>query len=222
MRSLTSQNSDMQFSIENKISFQTTDDLTQYNAIWCQLIYLNASITGNTHSVRIPITVIPTGDDTYLISFEFTFTDIQQSNFSLVMWLFEHVDANRDTTYANNIWISKTINDNINYQELSSSYLYKNTLIYTYNSDTDTYSGTHNYMESGWPMQKNMYGMFEEISYDNSHEQVRVSISYFSGENVVSEENALDTDKWTDLIYMHDSFVEADFPSIARSDIIFN
>lgn len=223
MRTLTSQNSDMQFSIENKLSFQTTYDLTQYNAIWCQLIHSNASITGNTHSVRIPITVIPTGDDTYLISFEFTFTDIQQSNFSLVVWLFEHVDANRDTTYANNFWVSQTNDNNIiNYQELSSYYAYQTTLIYTYNSNTDTYSGTYEFKDLGWPTGKNMYGTFEEISYDNSHEQVRVSISYFSGENVVSEENALDTDKWTDLIYMHDSFVEADFPSIARSDIIFN
>lgn len=226
IKNVSSGNSDKQNSIDNMVTIQTSYNLNNYNAMWCQFNLLpeNTLLTGmnSNEAVRVPIRINEMDDNTYSISFQFTFQEISNSDFELIIWLFEHVDANRSASYNDNLWVTQlSVPNEINYTNLFTNYIYYTSYRYVYDSINETYTGIYNYVDTN-THQMNMNTTFEEVSYNDNHEQVRMTVSFYKGtSDVVPYEDVADISKWNDLSHLYDTFIEADFALIPQSDIIF-
>lgn len=248
VRTLTSTESDHEYSMKTTIYVKTHQtasgigipDISQYVAMWCQLAQFDSgsgtysllSSQTNESAIRVPILSKSSVNGKYIVEYEFSFPSASNNTLGLLIWAFEHKDANGSLSYVHNKWTTKqtnpqTVNFNSTFTANGTNYNDILYVPYTWNSSEyvagnmvqSSANGTSDYnilVQDSLKTNQN--------EFNGEHKQVRISVAKYMGSSTTNIPNneISDVSKWKELTYLYDTYIVADFGVITESTRIMN
>lgn len=234
-------NSDHKYSFVNRIGFKSNPfgelgetglDLNQYKSILVQLYTYGDSGTpellyaaNSEGTTEIPICIQDLTNNEYAIQYNFSVDDtlIEGKDIGLIYWkLIPHSWSSKPDLYLTEH--STAGEENILFDEDFDNYNKLSFVRMNYDSENETYKEAPILTNSA---AKNFNAVIENTAYNNliefnnNHRQVRVAIVLYTGTKnaagVVPDEDLCALDKWIELSYIYDSYIEADITSIPES-----
>lgn len=234
-------NSDHKYSFVNRIGFKSNPlgelgetglDLNQYKSILVQLYTYGDSGTpellyaaNNEGTTEIPICIQDLTNNEYAIQYNFSVDDtlIEGKDIGLIYWkLIPHSWSSKPDLYLTEHLTAGE--ENILFDEDFSNYNRLSYVRMNYDSVNETYKDApiliNDVKKDVEPLiQNTLYNNL--IEFNNNHRQVRVAIVLYTGTKnlagVVPDEDLCALDKWIELSYIYDSYIEADITSIPES-----
>lgn len=234
-------NSDQKYSFVNRIGFKSNPlgelgetglDLNQYKSILVQLFTYSASGTpellyaaNNEGTTEIPICIQDLTNNEYAIQYNFSVDDtlIEGKDIGLIYWkLIPHSWSSKPDLYLTEH--STAGEENILFDEVFTNYNRLSYVRMNYDEVNETYKEApiliNDVKKDFDPLILNtLYNNL--IEFNNNHRQVRVAIVLYTGTKnaagVVPDEDLCAFDKWIELSYIYDSYIEADITSIPES-----
>lgn len=238
-------NSDQKYSFMNRVGLKSNPqgplgtiglNLNLYKSIKAQLFKFGQNndpelvYTNETDYTEMPICIQDLTNNEYAVQYNFSVDNelIDGCTVGLIFWeLVPH-----DWSGATSIQLTQNANDPSNIGFTGDFIDGYNRLVYVkmdYNAGTTTYDNISDIL-----LTSNSKGGFQNyladtnyinrMEFNNNHRQVRVSIALFTGQkneaNVVPDKDLCDIDKWVELSYLYDTFIEADITNINYSDRI--
>jgi hypothetical protein len=235
--------SDQKYSFMNRIGFKSNPqgplgttglNLNLYKSIKTQLFKFGQNdapelvYTNQTDYTEIPICIQDLTNNEYAIQYNFSVDNIliDGCTVGLIFWELVPHDWSGATTIQLTQNAGNTSNivfsdDFMNgYNRLSYVRMNYDAGSTSYNNISDilltSINGFENYLADTSHVNR--------MEFNNNHRQVRVSITLYTGQknnaNVVPDKDLCDIDKWIDLSYVYDTFIEADISNINYSDRI--